>query len=149
MGFTTRMLHNPCVLKCMPFLDQSPVYLGMSYMDHFVYYSVSDEVKRWLEYGIASKLKVDFMGSVSWWFLGCSYYDWHVLPSGKLNCHISQKAFSEQLLWRNLLKCRIACPVDRLFWSGLPINRIKQENVNPEDKIQFTHKYQSLMGGII
>lgn len=55
-----------------------------------------NQVEEWLEEQLSSKLKVDFMGLVSW-FLGC-HYDWHKLPDGRLTCHISQQAFTEQLL---------------------------------------------------
>ena len=41
------------------------MYICM-YVDNFVYYSALDEVEDWFKQGLQSKIKVDFMGTMSW-----------------------------------------------------------------------------------
>ena len=142
MGFKP-VSQDPCVFKCTPFAGKPPIYLGM-YVDDFVYFSTSDHVEEWFETTLESKLRVDFMGPVSW-FLGC-HYDWHSLPDGRLTCHISQQAFSEQLIERfGMEHCT---PSERLYKSGLVIDRIDRDNFPATAYAEFTKEYQSLMGGL-
>ena len=62
------MGQDQCVFMATPIPGKPPIYLGL-YVDDFVYYSTSDEVEKWFEQGLQSKVKVDFSGTVSW-FLG-------------------------------------------------------------------------------
>ena len=65
------MGQDRCVFKCTPFPGKPPIYVGL-YVDDFIYYSPSDKVEEWFEQQLQSKVKVDFMGTVSW-FLGQAY----------------------------------------------------------------------------
>ena len=67
LGFTA-MDQDKCVYKCTPIEGQLPIYGGLYVVD-LIYYSPSDKVEAWLENGLKSHLKVDFMGDASW-FLG-------------------------------------------------------------------------------
>ena len=77
MGFTNT-IQDPCVFKCTPFEDEPPIYLGM-FVDDFIYYSKSDKVEEWFEETLGSKLKVDFMGAVSWY--RATFLSKHMLPN--------------------------------------------------------------------
>ena len=70
MGFKA-MRQDRCVFKATLIPGKLPIYLGM-YVDNFVYYSISDDVEEWFEQGLQSKIKVDLMGTVSW-FCGQAY----------------------------------------------------------------------------
>ena len=142
MGFES-MPHDPCVFKCTPIVGEPPIYLGC-YVDDFVYYSKSDAVEEWFENNLSGKLRVDFMGAVSW-FLGCSY-EWTYLTNGKLSCHISQQAYVDGLVDKFGLE--ISNPTQTPYRSGLAIDRIPRDDIKPDDKLPLVRKYQSLMGGL-
>ena len=142
MGFEA-MPQDPCVFKATPIEGEPPIYVGM-YVDDFIYYSKSDAVEQWFEACLGSKLRVDFMGAVSW-FLGCSY-EWHHTKDGRLVCHISQQAYVEHLL--DKFEMTDCVPSRRLFQSGLPIDSINRSNVPTRDYAEFVKRYQSLMGGL-
>jgi len=79
---------------------------------------------------LTSKLRVDFMGAVSW-FLGSSY-EWHFLTNGKLTCHISQQAYVEGLVEKfDMVESN---PAHSPYRSGLPIDRIPRDGVHPDNK---------------
>ena len=63
MGFVA-MGQDQCVLMATQIPEKPPMYLGL-YVDDCFYYSTSDEVEEWFEQGLQSKVKVDFMGTVS------------------------------------------------------------------------------------
>lgn len=138
------MDHDQCVFKCTPFADKPPIYLGM-YVDGFVYFSNSDQVKEWFEQHLGAKLKADFIGAVSW-FLG-RHYDWHRLDDGRLTCHISQQAFVEGLLeiFGGMEDC---IPSNRIYKQELSIDRVNRDNVPLHNEKEFLQSYQSLLGGL-
>ena len=75
MGFR-QCIHDPCIfVGTHPDFPTSPIYVGC-YVDDFVYYSTSDAVEQWFETGLAERVKVDFMGTVSW-FLEI-FFEWTV-----------------------------------------------------------------------
>ena len=143
LGFES-MPHDPCVFKCTPIPGEPPIFLGC-YVDDFIFYSRSDRVEEWFEEMLTSKLRVDFMGAVSW-FLGSSY-EWHFLPNGKLTCHISQQAYTESLVEK--FDMVDSNPARSPYRSGLPIDRIPRDDVHPDNKKALVKEYQSLMGGLI
>ena len=88
------------------------------YVDDLMYYSKSDKVEQWFENQLKSQVKVDFMGDASW-FLG-QHCDWHTDTYGNVSCHVSQKAFIEQMLERFKLEdCKT---VQTPYRSGLKID---------------------------
>ena len=99
MGFVA-MGQDRCVFMATPIPGKPPIYLGL-YVDDFVYYSTSDKVEAWFEQGLQSKVKVAFMGTVSW-FLEQAY-KWFTTSDNRVTCHILQETFVEQLLERNKL----------------------------------------------
>ena len=94
------MGQDQCVFKATPIPSKAPIYLGL-YVDDFVYYSTYNKVEEWFEQGLQSKIKVDFMGMVSW-FLGQAY-KWFTMSDNQVTCHFSQEAYVKQLLERKKL----------------------------------------------
>ena len=142
IGFES-MGQDRCVYKCTPIPGKPPIHLGL-YVDDFVFYSKSDEVEEWFEQQLKSKVKVDFMGTVSW-FLGQAY-EWYRFDDGRLTCHISQQAFVDQMLEKHkLTDCK---PSRTPYRSGLVIDRVKRDDIKPEDKEELVNSFQSIMGGL-
>ena len=73
VGFES-MGQDRCVYKFTPIPGKPPIHLGLS-VDDFIFYSKSEEVEEWFEQQLKSKVKVDFIGTVSW-FLGQAY-EWY------------------------------------------------------------------------
>ena len=142
IGFES-MGQDRCVYKCTPIPGKPPICLGL-YVDDFVFYSKSEEVEEWFEQQLKSKVKVDFMGTVSW-FLGQAY-EWHRFDDGRVTCHISQQAFIDQMLEKHkLTDCK---PSRTPYRSGLVIDRVNRDEVDPCDKEELVNAYQSIMGGL-
>ena len=99
IGFES-MGQDRCVYKCTPIAGKPPICLGL-YVDDFVFYSKPEEVEEWLEQQLKPKVKVDFMGTISW-FLGQAY-KLHQFYDGRVTCHISQQAFIDQMLEKHKL----------------------------------------------
>ena len=101
-------------------------------------------MEEWCEHGLKSHLKVDFMGDASW-FLG-QRYEWHNDNEGKVMCHISQQAMVDGMLEKhNLTHIK---PSRSPYRSGLKIDRIEHDNVDPSQKAELVQKYQSIVGGL-
>ena len=115
MGFT-QCANDPCMLEGTPIKGEPPIYIGI-YVDDFIYFSKSDAVEKWFERTLKEHVKVEFMGSVSY-FLG-SRYVWYHTENG-LAVHVSQPGFSELLLER--FGMSDANPVKTPYRSGLVID---------------------------
>ena len=142
MGFEA-MGQDQCVSKATPIPGKPPIYLGL-YVDDFVYYSTSDEVEAWFEQGLQSKVKVDFLGTVSW-FLGQAY-EWFTTSNNRVTCHISQEAFVEQLYERNkLIEYKPSCTP---YCSGYVIDRVSHDGIDPLQKPELVKAFQQILGGL-
>ena len=119
------------------------IYLGL-YVENFVYYSTSDEFEEWFEQGLQSKVKIDFMGTVSW-FLE-QVYEWFITSNNQVTCHISQEAFVEQLLERN--KLMEFKPSRIPYRSGYVIDRVPHDGIDPLQKPKLMKAFQSILGGL-
>eukprot|EP00984_Skeletonema_dohrnii_P019485 scaffold9319_cov84-Skeletonema_dohrnii-CCMP3373.AAC.1 len=126
---------------------EPPLHLGI-YMDDFVYFSESDEVERRFERLLASKIKVDFMGTVNW-FIG-SHFEWADHADGALSVHISQSAYAQHLVERYKLDSSNYNPHATPYRSGCPIDSIPPANIDELDKwfVQRRDNYRSLIGGL-
>ena len=101
-------------------------------------------MEAWFEQGLQSKVKVDFMGTVSW-FLGQAY-EWFTTSDNRVTCHISQEAFVEQLLERNkLLECK---PTRTPYRSGYVIDRVPHDGIDPLQKPELVKAFQQILGGL-
>ena len=131
------------MLKFTPFEGQPPIYVGL-YVDDFVYYSTSDKVEQWFEQQLKSHVKVDFMGDVSW-FLG-QRYDWHTDASGNVSCHVSQQACIDDMLNRHGME---ECTPSRTpYRSGIRIDRIEHDGIEPSKKAALVTAFQSILGSL-
>ena len=133
--------NQPCIFIGNPIPGQAPIYVGC-YVDDFCYFSESDEVERWFETSLQSKLRVEFMGPVCW-FLG-AHFDWQHDVDGGLSVHLSQTGCIDTLVDRFGLTN--ANPVDTPYRSGLPIDRVPIDPIKPTP--DFVKQYQSIVGGI-
>ena len=85
------------------------------------------------------------MGDAAW-FLG-QQYDWYNDPNnGNVSCNISQQAMIEGMLERHQLE---HCTTQHSpYRSGILINRIDHDGVDPLLKQRLVKEYQSLIGGL-
>ena len=91
-----------------------------------------------------SHLKVDFMGDASW-FLG-QQYEWYTDKQGRVSCHILQQGIVIGMLEKhNLTHCNGA---QSPYRSGLKIDRIEHDNVQPSQKEKLVRGDQSTVGSI-
>ena len=142
MGFV-EMGQNRCVFMATPIPGKPSVYIGL-YVDDCFYYCTSDEVKEGFEQGLQSKVKADFMGTVSW-FLGQAY-EWFTTSNNRVIYHISQEAFVKQLLERNkLMECKPSRTPNRL---GYVIDRVPHDGIDPLQKPELVKAFQQILGGL-
>lgn len=135
------MPQDKCVYKCTPLEGHPPIYVGLFAYD-LVYYYKSDKVEQWFENSLKSHISVNFMGDVSL-FLG-QRYDWHTDIDGTVSCHISQQAFIEGMLDKfNMKQCKKARSP---YCSGLIIDRIERDNIDPTQKPKLVHDFQLIIG---
>ena len=82
------------------------------------------------------------MGNASC-FLG-QRYDWHTDSNGNLLCHVSQQAFTKQILEQFKLEhCKTA---QTPYMIGLKFDCIDHDNKPKSEKEHFIQEYQSIIG---
>ena len=137
------MGQDRCVFKATPIPWKPSIYFGL-YVDDFVYYSTLVEAKAWFEQGLQSKVKVDFMGTVTR-FLG-QEYEWFTTSNNRVICHISQEAFFAKKLERNkLLKCK---PTPTHYRSEYVINRDPRDGIDPLQKPEPVKAFLKILEGL-
>ena len=65
-------------------------------MDGFVYFLEDTATEQCFERLLASKLRVDFIGTINW-FLG-THFEWSPQKYGTLSCHLSQEASAQNIV---------------------------------------------------
>eukprot|EP00957_Ditylum_brightwellii_P085846 6530361-Ditylum_brightwellii.AAC.2 len=112
----------PCLFHGTMIPDQPPVYVGL-YVDDFVYFSASDEIKHEFEHKLVKHgVSVDFMQTVNW-FLGIQFC-WSKTPSGGVRAHISQSTFACALIKSMELDEANIFHQATPYCSGFPIDAI-------------------------
>ena len=114
-------LHDPCV-----FVGKSPnggtICFGV-YVDDCVYWATDDATQQWFEKEIGARLKIDFMGDLSY-YLGV-HYVWGRTTDGRLTVHLSQPGQIYKLLdAHNMDGPDQFHPVKTPFRSGLIIDSL-------------------------
>jgi hypothetical protein len=133
--------HDPCIFTGTIVDSQPPIYLGV-YVDDFTYFLLSDKVERAVEHAMHQHLRVDFMGDVAW-FLGCSYV-WQCTEDNKLTVSITQTAKIESMLDEfDMSDCNAT---NSPYCSGMVIDRISKDLLQPDDKPHIVKPYQQLVG---
>ena len=134
--------HEPCIYTGIIIPDEPPIYIGL-YVDDFTYFSASDAVEKAFETRLGADIEVEFMGTVTW-FLGC-LYTWSTLPDGRLTCHISQTAKIESMM--DEFGMADSNPAPSPYRSGMAIDRIESDGVDPSRKIPLVKQFQRMVGG--
>jgi hypothetical protein len=136
--------NSKCTFYGTPIPGQPPLYLGL-YVDNFVYFSESDEVKRYFKDAFGNKTTVDFMGETTH-FLGIKIQQLQTPTT--LTIHLSQPAFTEQLIAGSELNpdCN---PTLTPYRSSLPVDAVPTVNLPPKEKQQLISKMCSIIGSLI
>jgi len=144
MGLTSSP-NSPCLFKGILLPGGPPIYVGI-YVDDIIYFSASDTVERIFEKKLSSIGSVDFMGQVSM-FLGIEF-SWVHHPDGNLTVHLTQQSFSETLIeslgFEHVGTSTYLSP----YRSGLPIDSILHETMDPTARDALRLTYQSLVGSL-
>ena len=118
------------------------MYLGL-YVDDLIYFSESDSCEREFEKKLQKLTTVDLMGTVSH-YLGLKF-DWSTLPNNKLQVHVSQPAFVEQLLSNN--KMENCNPAPTPYRQGLPVDNIPSPPKSSSNHL--TPQMRHLVGSLL
>jgi len=121
MGLT-QCPNAPCLFQGTIIPGKPPLYLGL-YVDDFVYFSKCDEVEKHFESKLKEETKVDFMGNVTH-LLGLRF-QWRQTKT-TLKAHISQEAFSDNLIQQTGLNTISATTNITPFRSGTPVDSIHE-----------------------
>ena len=114
----------PCLFTGTILPGKPPLYLGL-YVDDFIFFSESDEVEQHFEKELQKATQVDFMGNVTH-FLGLRF-QWRKTHTD-LKVHISQEAFSDNLIQQAGLSTISAKTNLTPFRSGNPVDSIENNN---------------------
>ena len=132
-------LHNPCLFQGVPSSEDSPassaekpLHLGL-YVDNFVYFLEETAIKQHFERLLASKIRVEFMGTVNW-FLG-THFEWSSHQDGALSCHLSQEAHAQIIVEFYRLANINFNPLAPPYQPGFPIDATPSANINEDDKV--------------
>ena len=136
--------HDPCV-----FVGKSPtggtIYFG-TYVDDCAYFGTDDETEQWFKQELDSRLKIDFMGPLSY-YIGV-HYAWGRTSDGRLTVHLSQSGHIHKMLDKHGMDSPDTHhPVHTPFCSGLVIDSVPKDGIPPEQKPHIVTKFQSLVGG--
>ena len=108
-----------------------------------MYFSESDQVEQWLEAGLSSHLRVEFMGPISY-YLGV-YFRWFMDKEDELAVHISQPNYIAALLEHYSFNLKEVHTAHTPFWSGFPIDSVNRYHKLSEAKHT---QYRALVGSL-
>jgi hypothetical protein len=91
-------------------------------------------------------MSVDFMGQISL-FLGTEF-SWTHRSDGNLTVHLTQQSFAETLIDSMGLEGAGLSPFLSPYRSGLPIDSVINEAMNPSNRDVLQLAYQSLVGSL-
>ena len=145
-------IHDPCLFQGVPSspdspaaTDDKPLHLGL-YVDDCVYFSEDSAIEKRFERLLAAKLKVEFMGTVNW-FLG-THFECSSHQDGALSCHLSQEAYTQNIVERHCLQNINFNPLATPYQSSYPIDCVPSAIIDEEDNLFVKRRdaYQSLVG---
>ena len=137
--------HAPCLFHGEIIPGRPKLYLGI-YVDDFVYFSTDPEVESIFEQKLNALHTTDFMGKVTH-FLGIKF-QWKETQE-RLSVHLSQEAFSDNLIAEAGLSNDSATIKPTPFRSGLPIDSIKHTPLPPDQSSQLKQQLQSYVGSLL
>ena len=142
-------LHDPCLFQGVPSSPTSPaaatdkpLHLGL-YVDDFVYFSEESAVENRFERLLAAKLKIEFMGTVNW-FLG-THFEWSSHQDGDLLFHLSQEAYTQNIVERHCLQNININPSATPYRSGRPIDCVPSAIIDEEDNLFVNHHHHAFL----
>ena len=123
-----------------------PLTLGL-YVDDFIFFSASDEVKKKFQAILSRLIKVDFMGVLEW-FLGI-HFQWQVTKDD-VSVHMNQAGFATNPVERFDMHFKKQTHTAPPYWSGIPIDATPDCS-GPNDlpaQNRRREAYQNLVGSI-
>jgi len=111
-----------------------------------VYFSESDEVEKAFEQKFGALTNVDFMGTVSH-FLGIRFQ--YRETQNNLMVHLSQQAFSENLLQQAGLHHDSATTNPTPYRSGYPVDKVKHIDLPPKERKKLEAELRSYVGSLL
>ena len=135
--------NNPCMFTGKPD-GTNTLYLGL-YVDDLCYFSTSDSCERIFEEKLCSLTNVDFMGPVTH-FLGIKFR-WQEHDNGHLEVHLSQQAFTEQLISNH--KLDHANPTKTPYRSGHPVDSVPHSKMSTSDRKKLSSDMKSIVGSLL
>ncbi|CAB9496900.1 expressed unknown protein [Seminavis robusta] len=117
---------------------------AITYVDDCLYWGSDDAAEAWFEQALGQQLKIDFMGDLSF-YLG-AHYDWQVILDGRLCIHCLQEGHIHKMLDQHSMLDANA--VDSPYRSGLPIDRVRHDGLDPSEKPLLVKAYQSIVGSL-
>ena len=133
----------PCLFVGNLIDNEPPMYIGI-YVDDFAYFSESDAVEQKFEEEFGKRIKTKFNGVIDY-FLGIKFtYKNH--PDGTLSCHLSQEAFIDTLVSQCKLDSPHVTTPHTPYRSGLPVDKLYNEDYDHNTQRNLTAKMQYLIG---
>jgi Reverse transcriptase (RNA-dependent DNA polymerase) len=137
--------HEPCL-----FIGKTPtggtIYFGI-YVDDCTYFGTDDESERWFESQLGSCLKIDFMGPLSY-YLGV-HYVWGRTLDGGLTVNCSQAGHIYKMLEKHGMESPDSHHLVKTpFRSGIVIDSLPHDGINPKHKPMLVTQFQSIVGGL-
>lgn len=139
-------LHNshnaPCIFHSTLLKGKPPLFLVL-YVDDFCYFSADDDVEPEFKNLLNQHFTVDYEEEVDW-FLG-QKFTWKT-SADDVSCHLSQEAFTLDILQRfGLHECNTSKNATP-FQSGLAVDMIPYSQLNIHDQSNLTEQFQEIIG---
>jgi len=141
----TQCTNSPCMFTGTIIPGEPPLYLGL-YVDDFVYFSESDKVEQAFEKKFGELTTVDFMGTVSH-FLGIRFQ--YRQTQDELKVHLSQQAFSENLLQQAGLDNDSTTSNATPYRSGYPVDKVKHVSLPIGERKKLEAELRSYVGSLL
>jgi hypothetical protein len=116
------------------------------YVDDFVYFLSDPAVEKAFEQQVSSYTTVDFMGQVSH-FIGIKF-EWTRHDEHKISVHLSQPAFTENLIQMAGLDHASSTTKPTPYRSGLPVDSVPEIKMSPHARTNLQHVYRSIVGSL-
>jgi deoxyuridine 5'-triphosphate nucleotidohydrolase len=139
----TPSLHNPCMFTGKPDGIHT-LYLGL-YVDDLCYFSTSDSCEKAFEDKLQSFTTVDFMGDISH-FLGIKF-KWKQHADGNITTHMSQQAFSENLISEHGLQD--ANPTTTPYRTGHPVDSVPHVKLSTQERQRLCQELRTIVGSLL
>lgn len=135
--------NNPCIFTGKPD-GINTLYLGL-YVDDLCYFSTSDQCEKIFEAKLQSLTNVDFMGEITH-FIGIKF-KWENHNDGHLSVHLSQRAFTEQLITNH--KLDKANPTNTPYRSGHPVDSVPHSKMSTNERRSLASDLKSIVGSLL